>query len=298
MIRAALDLKCGGDHEVEIPPSTTLKEYFGTYLISGKAYRTYGGPNKSFGEIACILMEYAFVHTNPTSMPQNKAAIIINEYKGNKIDWGIIIGEGVRATLPSFQSGKKLLSVMTHFLTVLYPPPSLSSPRALSSPPQPRKQREKLLAINQEALEVPTPPSPPSAARNPTPISAPPPPKTQKQRALPVTCEEWDEAEDVAAKDVTIRQKTPKISVPSPRPIPHPTNQQTSGTRPQKRKQAEKPTPPAPNSQAQPNKKRRINRESTTETEGPQKQKTKEDSQSSLTIVPVEALLHLGKIGH
>ena len=27
-------------------------------------------------------MEYAFVHTNPTSMPQNKAAIIISAYEG------------------------------------------------------------------------------------------------------------------------------------------------------------------------------------------------------------------------
>ena len=139
MICAALDMKRGGDHEVEIPPSTTLEEYFGMYSISRKAYRTYGGSNKAFRDIACILMEYAFVHTNPASMSQNKAAIFTSEYEGNKIDWGIIMGEGVRAALASFQSGKKLLSVMTHFLTVLYPPPSLSSPRALSSPPQPWK---------------------------------------------------------------------------------------------------------------------------------------------------------------
>ena len=84
MIRATLDLKRGGEHEVEIPPSTTLKEYFGTYSISGKAYRTYNGSNKAFGEFACILMEYAFVHTNPTSMPYNKVAIIISAYEGTK----------------------------------------------------------------------------------------------------------------------------------------------------------------------------------------------------------------------
>ena len=138
MIRAALDRKRGGEHEIEIPPSMNLKEYFGTYSRSGKAYRTYGGSNKAFREIAHILMEYAFVHTNPTSMPQNKVAIIISEYEGNKIDWGIITGEGVRAALASFQSGKKLLSSMTHLLTVLYPPP-LSFPRTLSSPPQPQK---------------------------------------------------------------------------------------------------------------------------------------------------------------
>ena len=52
IIRAALDLKRGGEHEVEIPPHTTLKEYFGMYSISGKAYHTYGGLNNFFGEIA------------------------------------------------------------------------------------------------------------------------------------------------------------------------------------------------------------------------------------------------------
>ena len=147
------------------------------------------------------------MQTNPTSMPQNKAAIIINAYEGNKIDWVIITGEGVRAARASFQLGKKMLSVITHFLTVLDPPPSLSSPHALSSPPQPRKQRGKPLALTQEAWEEPTPPSPPSTAQNPT--SAPPPPtKTQKKRVLPDTCKEWDEdvgTEDNVAEDVTIR---------------------------------------------------------------------------------------------
>ena len=42
VIRVALDLQRGGDHDVEIPPTTTLKEYFGEYSVSGKSYRTYG----------------------------------------------------------------------------------------------------------------------------------------------------------------------------------------------------------------------------------------------------------------
>ena len=69
VVRAALDLQRGGDHDVEIPSSMTLKEYFGEYSVSGKAYRTYGGSNTAFRELARILMEYVFVHTNPTSMP-------------------------------------------------------------------------------------------------------------------------------------------------------------------------------------------------------------------------------------
>ena len=95
IIRATLDLKRGGEHDVEIPPHTVLKDYFGLYSMFGKAYRTYGGPDNFFGEIARILMEYAFAHTNPTSMPQKKAAIIIKEYQGRTVDWGILTGEGV-----------------------------------------------------------------------------------------------------------------------------------------------------------------------------------------------------------
>jgi hypothetical protein len=139
VIREALELKRGGDHDADIPPAAKLKQYFGEYSASGKAYRTYGGPNKVFGEIARILMEYAFVHTNPTSMPQNKAAIIISAYEGHHIDWGVITGEGLRAAIASYQSGKKMLSVVSHFLTVLFPPSTLPSPRNITSPPLPRR---------------------------------------------------------------------------------------------------------------------------------------------------------------
>ena len=86
IIRSALDLQRGGEHDIEVPRHTTLKDYFGVYSVSGKAYRTYGGSNKFFGEIARILMEYAFAHTNPTNMPQKKAAIIIKAYQGRTVD--------------------------------------------------------------------------------------------------------------------------------------------------------------------------------------------------------------------
>ena len=69
LILSALELQRGGEHDVEIPPHTILKDYFGLYSVSGKAYRTYGGPNMFFSEIARILTEYAFVHMNPTTMP-------------------------------------------------------------------------------------------------------------------------------------------------------------------------------------------------------------------------------------
>ena len=36
VLRAALELQRGGDHDVDIPPATKLKEYFGEYSASGK----------------------------------------------------------------------------------------------------------------------------------------------------------------------------------------------------------------------------------------------------------------------
>ena len=69
LIRSALGLQCAEDHDVEIPPHTILKDYFGLYSVFGKAYRTYGGLNRCFSEIPRILMEYVFAHTNPTNMP-------------------------------------------------------------------------------------------------------------------------------------------------------------------------------------------------------------------------------------
>ena len=268
VIRAALELKQGGDHDAEIPSAAKLKQYFGEYSASGKAYRTYGGPNKVFGEIARILMEYAFVHTNPTSMPQNKAALIISAYEGQQIDWGVITGEGLRAAIASYQSGKKMLSVVSHFLTVLFPPPTLPSPRTITSPPLPRRQREQVLAISHEAWEEPTPPSPPAAAQ--PPASEPSPPRTQRKRAIPASCQEWDEETTTEAPtdDVTIRPPTSRppaqpttepIPQPTTTPIPEPTTQPQTTPEPsprpitqkaaapqaQKRKQTEVSTAPA-----------------------------------------------------
>ena len=87
------------------------------------------------------MMEYAFAHTNPTSMPQKKAAIITTAYQGGIVDWGILTGEGVRAALGSFQSGKRFLPMLAEYLTVLYPYPSTFPRRAPTSPTPPPKMQ-------------------------------------------------------------------------------------------------------------------------------------------------------------
>ena len=156
-----------------------LKDYFGVYSVSGKAYRMYGGSNKFFGEIARILMEYAFAHTNPTNMPQKKVVVIVKAYQGETVDWGILTDEGVRAALGSFQFGKHFLPMLAQYLMVLYPPPMTSLQRVPTSPTAP--------------------------------------PKTQRQRALTLNRVEWDDTPEPTTEDVTIQQKPPRVSKASPR---------------------------------------------------------------------------------
>ena len=58
-----------GEHDIEAPAQNILKEYFETYSVSGKVYRTYGGPNRFFGNISRIVIEYGCMHVDPTNMP-------------------------------------------------------------------------------------------------------------------------------------------------------------------------------------------------------------------------------------
>ena len=151
--------------------------------------------------------------------------------------------------LESFQSGKRFLPVMVHYLMVLYPPPSTSPRCALTSlTPPPRREQQKTLALTQVEWEDTTPDSSPSFARNPTPTAPTPPSKTQKQRVLPVTRVEWDDTPEPTTEDVTIRQKTPTTSVASLHSSPRSTKQQRSGVRQQRTNQTKGATPTAPRS--------------------------------------------------
>ena len=106
IIRSALRLPRGGEHDIEAPPQHILEQHFGEYTLSAKAHHTHGGPNEFFGDLAHFLLEYACVHANPYNMPKKKAWLIIMAHQGGTIDWGIITGNGVRAAIASFQSRK------------------------------------------------------------------------------------------------------------------------------------------------------------------------------------------------
>ena len=64
------------------PPQHILEQHFGEYSLSAKAHHTHGGHNEFFWNLAHFLLEYAFVHANPYSMPKKKVGIIVTTYIG------------------------------------------------------------------------------------------------------------------------------------------------------------------------------------------------------------------------
>mgnify|MGYP007007540640 CR=1 FL=1 len=80
-------------------------------------------------------------------MPKKKAGLIILAHEGRKIDWGCITGEGIRAALASFKSGKRFLPVLAQYTVVLYPqePQPARQPLALTAPPAKTKRRHTVV---------------------------------------------------------------------------------------------------------------------------------------------------------
>ena len=68
---------------------------FGEYSIGSKAYRTQGGENTLFQEVARVLHKCGFAHPSPSTMPKNKAAFIIATYQEVKVDWLVIIADSL-----------------------------------------------------------------------------------------------------------------------------------------------------------------------------------------------------------
>ena len=77
-------------------------------------------------------------------MPKKRAGLIILAYEGRKIDWGCITGEGIRATLALFKSGKRLLPVLAQYTAMLYPPGPQPTRQqlTLAAPPVQNRRRQ------------------------------------------------------------------------------------------------------------------------------------------------------------
>ena len=123
-VQALTGIKEGGLQTIELPSSQILFEYFGEYSLSSKAYRTQGGENLLFGEVARALMEYGFVNPRPPAIAKYRAAIVIATFEGLQVDWLHFITEGLKEAIKHLVEGKKPWAGISQWLTVLVPPVS------------------------------------------------------------------------------------------------------------------------------------------------------------------------------
>ena len=61
-IRALTGLPKGGIYSIENPSPETLTKFFDEYSLGSKAYRTQGGEDALFREVARVLHKYGFVY--------------------------------------------------------------------------------------------------------------------------------------------------------------------------------------------------------------------------------------------
>ena len=80
-------------------------QYFGEYSLSSKAYQTQGGEDPLFREVACVLLEYGFVHSQPPAIPKYRAGFVITAYEGLKVDWVTIIIDCLKSAIVSLWTG-------------------------------------------------------------------------------------------------------------------------------------------------------------------------------------------------
>ena len=121
-VQALTGIKAGGLRSIENPSNQILFEYFGEYSISSKAYRTQGGQNLLFGEVAQTMMEYGFVHPRPLAIPKYRGGLVITAYEGLQVDWLHFITEGLKDAIRNLVDGKKSWAGVAQWLTVLVPP--------------------------------------------------------------------------------------------------------------------------------------------------------------------------------
>ena len=83
-----------------------------------------------FRQIARVLHEYGHVYPRPPVMPQNRAGMIIATYEGIKVDWPVLIADGLCAAIETVRGkdgkegrdGRKIWHAVTQWLTLLVPP--------------------------------------------------------------------------------------------------------------------------------------------------------------------------------
>ena len=135
---------------METPSIEIVEEYLGNYSLVSKEYRTQGGKDQLFREIARVLLEYGFVYPRPPSIPKNRIGFIIATYKGLWVDWAAKIVDSLREAVAGVVDDKKAWSGIAQWLTILAPPQLAIQPKRKRRPETtPRSTRRQQL-LNQE----------------------------------------------------------------------------------------------------------------------------------------------------
>ena len=92
------------------------------HSLSSKAYRTRGGQDLLFREVARVLLEYGFVHSRPPSIPKYRAEFVIAAYEALIIYWLYFITEGLKDAIGDLVGDKKPWAGIAQWMTVLVPP--------------------------------------------------------------------------------------------------------------------------------------------------------------------------------
>ena len=85
-------------------------------------------------------------------MPQNQAGLVIATYEGVKVDWPILIADGLCAAIESVRGkeGRKIWTAVAQWLALLAPPVEPVKPteggRATEGTPKTASKRQQLLA--------------------------------------------------------------------------------------------------------------------------------------------------------
>ena len=142
-VQALTGLHAGGLQLVQCPSNKIMFDNFGEYSLSSKAYRTRGGQDLLFREVARVLLEYGFVHSRPPAITNYRAGFVIATYEGLKIDWLYFITEGLKDTIRDLVGGKKPWVGIAQWLTVLVPPVLSIKPKKRGRQEMTRKKATK-----------------------------------------------------------------------------------------------------------------------------------------------------------
>ena len=135
---------------METPSIEIVEEYLGNYSLVSKEYRTQGGKDQLFREIARVLLEYGFVYPRPPAILKNRIGFIIATYEGLRVDWAAITSNSLRAVIAGIVDGNKAWSRVAQYLTILAPPLLAIQPKRKRRPETtPRSTRRQQL-LNQE----------------------------------------------------------------------------------------------------------------------------------------------------